>query len=117
MFDPVTADRKNSLGLVAKNWSERHYIYEAFRWPRWRPELSGRSLSQDALVGSHQERHQARSRTTHPPPPKNRRPVVFAPDAGMPRINRGMVYLGGGERDGSIESTPRPETNPLSVSL
>src|ERR1700690_3145593 len=43
------------------------------------------------------------------------RPVMFAPHAGMPRINRGMVYLGGGERDGSIESTPRPETNPPSV--
>ncbi len=69
-------------------------IYERLSRRRWRPESSVRLLSQDAIFGSHQGRHQARSRATHPPPAAGREEVMFDPDAGMPRINRGMVYLG-----------------------
>ena len=39
--------------LVAKNRSERHYIYEKFSWHQWRPDSSVRLLSQDADLGSH----------------------------------------------------------------
>jgi hypothetical protein len=53
----LTSRRKNSLGLVAKNLSERHYKYEESNWRQWRPELSGRVLSQVAVHGSHQVRH------------------------------------------------------------
>lgn len=39
------ATTKVFFQLVAKNRSERHYIYEEFNWHRWRSELSGRLLS------------------------------------------------------------------------
>jgi hypothetical protein len=53
--------RKNSLGLVAKNRKNRHYIYEPFSWRRWRPKSPVRLPAQEASVGSHQGRRQASS--------------------------------------------------------
>src|ERR1035441_2374075 len=86
--------QENILQLVAKNRSERHYRNEEFSWRGWHRESSVRLLSQVAVHGSHQGRHRARSRATHPPPATGRRSVMLDPDAHMPRINRGMVYLG-----------------------
>jgi len=58
------------LGLVAKNPFEPHYIYK-----------NSAGVPEASRIVSH-------------PPAAARRPVVFDPDAHMPRINRGMVYLG-----------------------
>jgi hypothetical protein len=44
------ATTKIFFQLVAKNRSERHYIYERFSWRQWRPESSVRLLSQDAFL-------------------------------------------------------------------
>jgi len=77
--------------LVAKNRSERHYIYEAICLRQLRPELSGRLLSQDAVIGSHQGRRQARRRATRHSAAACRRPVVCWLRTGNRKNSLGLV--------------------------